>query len=366
MLIAGYMTIVSSTQQLTERIDASLAPYAQKNLTSKGRLHKESPDPYRLPFQKDRDRIIHSRAFRRLHGKTQVFRASSGDHFRSRLTHSIEVSQIARDICRNLSLNEDLGEAIGLAHDLGHTPFGHAGEEALNECMQEFGETFEHNRQSRRTVEILEKKYESFSGLNLSVEVLDGLIKHRTAYDEGELGESSVEAKVVNVADSIAYNAHDIDDGIRGKIFSIADCEQLEIWKMISSKLTSISDNELIRQRAISEMIKLMISDIFSEAEKNFSKNTFEISFSTKLQSALNELQSFLMEKFYLNPVIHAKSLEGQEIIKRLFHKFTSEPESMPEKIKERTQNEKIHIVVKDFIAGMTDKYAIELNQKLK
>ncbi len=226
-----------SNSKLQKSQDSHLAPYAQKNSNSQGRKYREKKDPLRLPFQRDRDRIIHAKAFRRLHGKTQVFRALHGDHFRSRLTHTLEVSQIARDIARNLQLNEDLAEAIALAHDLGHTPFGHAGEEALNEIMQKFGESFEHNRQSRRVVESIEQKYPDFPGLNLTYETLDGLIKHRTPYDKGELGQSSLEAQIVNIADSIAYNAHDVDDGLRGNIIHINQFRKLKIWPTIKDNL---------------------------------------------------------------------------------------------------------------------------------
>lgn len=357
-----------SVSQLMSREDKTLALYAIKNSTSRGRAHNEPSDDFRLPFQKDRDRIIHSKAFRRLQGKTQVFRAYSGDHFRSRLTHSLEVSQIARDIARSLALNEDLTEAIGLAHDLGHTPFGHAGEEALSNCMKPFGDSFEHNRQSRRVVEFLEKKYAGFSGLNLTYEVLDGLIKHRSTYDKGELGETSLEAKVVNMADSIAYNAHDIDDGIRGGIITLASLKKLTIWQDIDAVLAheKIDDEEMLRQRVISALVRILVHDIVQEASKNFEKNIWEADFSSVILSKVLELQAYLREHFYFNEKVYSQSLKGQKIIEKLFEAFMKNEKLMPKEIRDKLTDEKRHTVVKDYIAGMTDHFAITLAESIE
>ena len=351
--------------ELQKSQDSRLAPYAQKNSDSKGRQHEEKTDPLRLPFQKDRDRIIHAKAFRRLHGKTQVFRASHGDHFRSRLTHTLEVSQIARDIARNLRLNEDLAEAIALAHDLGHTPFGHAGEEALNKIMQEYGEGFEHNKQSKRVVEIIEQKYPDFPGLNLTLETLDGLIKHRTSYDKGELGKSSLEAQVVNIADSIAYNAHDIDDGLRGKIITLNQCRKLKIWERIENKSTDIKNLEILQRQFNRNLIWIMVNDILEETNNNFQKEIYKIKFSENLQLEINELQEFLSKKFYFNKKVLEKSKQGQEIIKELFKKLLQNEQILSKEFGDRLKSEPKHIVVQDYIAGMTDKFALDLAQKL-
>ncbi len=351
--------------ELRKSQDSRLAPYAQKNSDSKGRQYGEKTDPLRLPFQRDRDRIIHAKAFRRLQGKTQVFHASHGDHFRSRLTHTLEVSQIARDIARNLRLNEDLAEAIALAHDLGHTPFGHAGEEALNEVMQEYGEGFEHNKQSRRVVEIIEQKYLDFPGLNLTFEVLDGLIKHRTSYDKGELGKSSLEAQVVNIADSIAYNAHDIDDGIRGNIITLDQCRELKIWKRIEEELTTISKNEILERQVIRNLINTMVNDVLKKSDNNFQEKKYEVQFSRGLQSEISELQEFLSKKFYLSKKVLEKSRHGQEIIKELFEKLIKNEQTLSKEFDNRLKSEPKHIVVQDYIAGMTDKFALNLAQKL-
>lgn len=345
--------------------DALLAPYATKNASSGKRKYQEPEDPLRLPFQRDRDRIIHARAFRRLHGKTQVFRAYHGDHFRSRLTHTLEVAQIARDIARNLSLNEDLAEAIALAHDLGHTPFGHAGEEALDMCMQKFGEHFEHNRQSRKVVEIIEKKYPDFPGLNLTFDVLDGLIKHKTAYDKGRLGKSSLEAQVVNMADTIAYNAHDIDDGIRGKILTIEQCEKLKIWKRIESRLKKTASKELIRGQAIGAIIKVLVLDLLENSAKNIQNKKLEINFSKEIQKEIGELQKFLYKNFYFHPDVLEKSQKGQQIIRKLFRAILKDNNLLSKEFKKRLEQEPKHMVVQDYIAGMTDNFALEIVKDL-
>jgi dGTPase len=357
--------MLNTGKKLFERQDALLAGYATKNSACHGRKYQEPEDPLRLPFQRDRDRIIHARAFRRLHGKTQVFRAYQGDHFRSRLTHTLEMTQIARDIARNLRLNEDLTEAIALAHDLGHTPFGHAGEEALNECMQKFGKTFEHNKQSRRVVEIIEKKYPSFPGLNLTIDVLDGLIKHRSIYDKGETGDSSLEAKVVNIADSIAYNAHDIDDGVRGKILTIEQCESLKIWKRLTIQKSEPKDPEFIIKQAIGSLIKTMVQDILKETDENIKKQRYEVSFSKDLGIEIDEMQKFLYRNFYFNENVLKKSKQGQSIIKKLFDKIMAKPEMLSREFRSRLDNEPKYMVVRDYIAGMTDKFAINLFKRI-
>ncbi|MDA1060671.1 MAG: dNTP triphosphohydrolase, partial [bacterium] len=268
---------------LQKREDRILAPYAIKSRESDGRKFPETFDDGRLAFQRDKDRIIHCKAFRRLDEKTQVFMAGSGDHYRTRLTHTLEVAQISRDIARRLGLNEDLCEAIALAHDLGHPPFGHAGEHALNDAVQEFGLHFEHNEQSRRVVETLEKAYPDFDGLNLTFEVLDGLIKHQSAWDQaGKKFEVSahLEAQVVNIADEIAYTNHDMDDGLRSGLINLSDLKKFEIWKMgeedVMGKYGKDLDLDVYISRVISAITSIMIEDLCKQTLKNISENSIE------------------------------------------------------------------------------------------
>ena len=268
--------------QLLKDEERALAPYAMKSSLSAGRLHPEPEDPFRLPFQRDRDRIIHCRSFRRLQAKTQVFVSYFGDHYRDRLTHSMEVSQIARDICRNLGLNEDLAECISLAHDLGHPPFGHGGEEALNEIMQGFGLHFEHNEQSHRIIDQLEKIYPAFDGLNPTKEVMDGLLKHNPhsykTYIEF-VTSPHLEAQVMDLADEIAYINHDVDDGIRAEIISLKRIGDYALWKDAEKvvldkygKSAHAGDEEKTRRyvsRVVSKMISLMIRDLLDTTSHN-------------------------------------------------------------------------------------------------
>lgn len=358
---------MSRTKKELENLEAqNLAAYAVKSRDSKGRKfdeHGQRPDEptilssrdARLCFQKDRDRIIHSKAFRRLDEKTQVFPSYFGDHYRTRLTHTIEVAQISRDICRRLGLNEDLAEVIALAHDLGHPPFGHAGEDALNEIMKEYGGHFEHNEQSERIVDKLEKLYPDFDGLNLSVEVLEGLKKHHTIWDQS--GRSFVasekmhlEGQVVNIADEIAYTNHDMDDGLRSGILTEDDLRDSAIWREAESATTEkygeIELPGVRKSRIISKVIATMIENICD----NFDGET--IAFSDAMLGKIKELREILYQRFYLSPAVKEKLAEGKKMIKKLFKHYIEHPDQIPEKYK---QNEKIEIAIKDYIAGMTD-----------
>jgi len=256
-------------KDLEQREEKQLASYAVFSSGSRGRVHAEAPPEYRTEFQRDRDRVIHCRAFRRLKHKTQVFVAvQDGDHHRTRLTHTLEVTQISRDIARTLNLNEDLAETIALAHDLGHTPFGHTGEKVLDELLKDFG-GFEHNRQSKKIVECLEKRYPNFTGLNLSYEVVDGLIKHRSPYDNSGviLAEApSLEAQVANLADEVAYNSHDIDDALAAGLLTLNDLQEVRLWAEITAqnKNTCATDRDLINLN-IRTLINRMINDILIE-----------------------------------------------------------------------------------------------------
>jgi len=362
--------------------ESNLVSYAARSTATKGRKHEQEVDDLRLPFQRDKDRIIHCKAFRRLDGKTQVFIAGSGDHFRTRLTHTLEVAQIGRDIARRMCLNEDLCEAIALAHDLGHPPFGHGGEEALNEIMQEAGLKFEHNEQSRRIVEKLEKSYPYYDGLNLTYEVLDGLIKHQSAFDQADMEfevSAHLEAQVVNISDEIAYINHDIDDGLRSGILKISDFNDFELWKLAKERVFEKYGNDVTAEvfisRIVSHIISLMIEDFCSQTAKNVREYGIESiedimaeknpigQFSSDMAGKIREVRKFLYDRLYMGPEVTKFISEGQTMIRELFEYYMSVPEEIidlvPEDKKERM------ILVKDYIAGMTDRFLQNEHGKL-
>lgn len=340
-----------------------MKPYAVHESQSKGRRHPDVMGDERSAFQLDRDRILHSRAWRRMEGKTQVFVVGYGDHYRNRMTHSLEVSQVSRDLARSLGLNEDLAEAIALAHDLGHSPFGHAGEHALHQCLAQEGHYFEHNEQSRRTVEELEQVYPHFPGLNLSLEVLEGLMKHQSSWDN-PLGmdpvQPSLEAQLVNLADEIAYQNHDVDDGLRSGLFSETDLKSLELWQKVSKEVTfkygSIPNDKVRHARHISHMMGLMIRDVHDECLRRLSEAKIEtlndvyayehplVSFSTEMKRCNLELKEFLMAKLYFHPEVVALSNRGKAIIKALFAHYREQGMELLE--------------LRDYLAGMTDRFA--------
>ncbi len=356
-------------KQLAANEAKVLQPYAVLSRGSRGREHEEPEDTQRLPFQKDRDRIIHSKAFRRLKGKTQVFVAHYGDHYRTRLSHSLEVAQVSRDLARMLGLNEDLAEAVALAHDLGHTPFGHAGEHALDECLREHGMDFEHNRQSRRIVEELEDVYPGWRGLNLSREVIEGLMKHETSWDHPATAQKSagwvhpsLEAQIVNLGDEIAYQNHDVDDGLRSGLFTERDLAKLTLWKAarerVQAEYGAIEDEKIRWARTVSKMISLMIEDIAEEASQRIAEARIQnleevyacprplIHFSQTMGAANKELKDFLTTHLYFHPTVVELSKKGQEVIRNLFKKGLEEGVPLEE--------------LRDFIAGMTDGFAEE------
>lgn len=364
--------------------DNSLAPYAARSWLSKGRKYKEPTHPYRTKFQRDRDRIIHSRAFRRLEYKTQVFINHEGDHYRTRLTHSIEVAQIARTIARALRLNEDLAESIALAHDLGHTPFGHAGEKELNNLLKDHS-GFEHNRQSLRVVDEIEKRYSSFNGLNLTWETREGIIKHSSPYDQPDISdflpgeEPSLEAQIIDFADEIAYNNHDLDDGISSGLLNIEEVENLEIWKMAKKILGKKipEDTKLIVREIIRNIINLLVSDIIEytidKINKQGIKNYTDVrkagqkltGFNSVLESANIELKKFLRVNLYQHYKVARMTIKSQKVIRNLFEIYTEHPDTMPTAYKEKIKTEGAILTVTDFIAGMTDRYALEEHKKL-
>ncbi|OUX54557.1 MAG: deoxyguanosinetriphosphate triphosphohydrolase [Pelagibacteraceae bacterium TMED287] len=363
-------------------------------LKSKGRLSLEKKSTLRTPYQRDRDRIIHSTAFRRLKHKTQVFINTNGDHYRTRITHSLEVAQIARTLGKYFKLNEDLSETLSLAHDLGHTPFGHAGEEALNECMENFG-GFNHNIQTIRIVTLLENKYYNFKGLNLTIETLDGLIKHNgPLYDlnqmESILGKNSfknkikfekspsLEAQISAISDDIAYNSHDLEDGLNANLFKISDLKNIPILSGIIKKhikYINTKNKELVLRQIIREIINEMVKDIIKNTKKNLKVkkvNSIEgvynseyplVCFSKKMNLFDLSIKNFLREKMYYSKDVLKKTEKGKKIIKTLFKKIKKIPKKyINNNIKERSMERAIC----DFIAGMTDRFAINLYNKIK
>jgi len=361
---------------------------------SRGRIFNESTSQYRTPFQRDRDRIIHSASFRRLKHKTQVFVNTEGDHYRTRITHSIEVAQIARTIAKYLNLNDDLTETLSLAHDLGHTPFGHAGEDALNECMNKHG-GFDHNLQTIRIVMFLENKYLKFKGLNLTIETLDGLLKHNGviedySYIQKIIGlknfknkinfkrSPSLESRISAISDDIAYNNHDIQDGLKAKLFKLNDLIQIdffkEIYKSHKKKIKSINNDILIYQ-IIRDSINLMVKDLIKNTTKNLKMKKAKsfhdiysckdrlVCFSNKFMKIEEEIKYFLRTRMYDNKNVLIKNNKGKKIIRKLFDEIYSNPRKYLSK--EQLKLNK-HRAIADFISGMTDRYAINLYNNIK
>ncbi len=371
------------TRQDWEKIEEkTLACYAVKSKNHLGRKYPEQEHPLRTAFQRDRDRIIHSTAFRRLEYKTQVFIYHEGDYYRNRLTHTIEVQQIARSIARNLGLNEDLVEAISLAHDIGHTPFGHKGEQALNEIMNRFGRNFEHNRHGLRVVDILEVRYPQFDGLNLTYEVREGIIKHKTSYDSPEVNEfteycsPSIEAQVVNVADEIAYTSHDLDDGLKSGILQDKELSELEIWKTVMKKTRKYENNQIARTTAVRTLINLLVEDVIETSEKTILEDRVEsvnharkippvIKFSDSIHHQHEELKRVLFERMYNHYRVIRMAEKAARIIKDLFEAYYKEPRQIPPHACRRIDKEPVEQIICDYLAGMTDRFAQEEHKKL-
>tara|TARA_B100000700_G_scaffold328030_1_gene444441 strand:+ start:2455 stop:3585 length:1131 start_codon:yes stop_codon:yes gene_type:complete len=364
-------------------------------IKSAGRIYKEKVSTFRSPYQRDRDRIIHSTAFRRLKHKTQVFVNTTDDHFRTRITHSLEVSQIARTLGKIFSLNEDLCETLSLAHDLGHPPFGHAGEETLNNCMINFG-GFDHNIQTLRIVTLLEKKYYNFDGLNLSIETLDGLTKHNgPIFDDHNhniilgknifknkinfLKQPSLESQISSISDDIAYNSHDLEDGLKANLFSLNDLLNIPVISEIVNyhkKKIKNRQNQLVIRQIIRDVINEMVKDVVINTKKNLKyekiKNIQDVykskiqlvNFSEKMLNFNFTIKSFLMDNMYHHKSVLKKTKNGEKVIKSLFKLIKRKPfrfikkNSLKYRLKERS--------ICDFIAGMTDRYAINLYKSLK
>ena len=365
------------------------------SIKSKGRFYFENKSKLRSPYQRDRDRILHSTAFRRLKHKTQVFVNTTGDHYRTRITHSLEVSQIARTLAKYFNLNEDLAETLSLAHDLGHTPFGHAGEEALNECMKKNG-GFDHNIQTVRIVTLLENRYYNFKGLNLSIETLDGLVKHngpvknKIKYNK-ILGKNffkqkinfnnspSLEAQIASISDDIAYNSHDLEDGLKANLFKLNDIKRIPILNVLLKKhINKIKKypHDIVLRQIVREIIDEMVRDVIFNTQKNIKKNKIKsvkdiykskyplVCFSNKMKKFDTNIKKFLKKNMYYNKnVIHKTNL-GKKIVKKLFFIIKKNPKKY---IKfDKSNNADIERSICDFIAGMTDRYAINLYNKIK
>ena len=345
--------------------DQQLAPYAIRHSDGAGRLSEEPGDETRFRFQRDRDRIVHTQAFRRLKGKTQVFVGGGGDHYRTRLTHTLEVAGISRDIARTLSLNEDLAECIALSHDIGHPPYGHAGEEAINAWAGDHGSSFEHNLQSHRIVTVLEGHSSLYTGLNLNQEVLDGLLKHSTPHDHPDQAlithAPSLEAQVVNLADEIAYTAHDAEDGLHAELFDLSQLTTISL---------ALQADQHRKERGTSmrgAIINILLDDLYISVQESLASiKSLEqvysaadplIFFSSSMRSELDALRSFLWSNMYQHPAVLEHSEAGQTIVRALCEHLHAKPTEKIVEYQERSGDDQIAAVI-DYVSGMTDSYA--------
>ena len=372
-------------EQLEEQERRSLAPYAQLSAETRGRKYKEAPPEWRTHYQRDRDRVIHSRAFRRLEYKTQVFLNGTGDHYRTRLTHTIEVAAISRNIARALQLNETLAEAIALAHDLGHSPFGHKGEAVMNRLMRGAG-GFEHNHHSLRIVEEIEQKYPAFPGLNLSWEVREGLLKHDDRFDlpgpnRFQAKSPSLEAQVANVADEIAYYSHDLDDGLEA---GLLDEEKLTrdvpVWRsaaeVVKEEFGELPD-ECRRYYTIRCIIGEQVKDVVTTSETSLRKAGVSsadavrayprrlVRYSDKRKRLNQQLRKYLYRNFYYHPVVHGPNVRATQMREELFAYLIEEPKALGEFSRKRIRKLGLHRTVCDYIAGMTDLYVMKEHERL-
>ncbi len=368
-------------------MDGVLAPYAVHGSTSRGRLHAEPPAATRSDFQRDRDRVVHSTAFRRLEYKTQVFVNHEGDLFRTRLTHSLEVAQIARALARSLCANEDLVEAIALAHDLGHTPFGHAGQDALNDCMRPYG-GFEHNLQSLRVVDELEERYAAFNGLNLCFETREGILKHCSADHArrlGEIGERfllrrqpSIEAQIANLADEIAYDNHDIDDGLRSGLLTLAQLDEVPVFarhaQTVRAEYPGIGERRMIHE-TVRRMINALAVDLIDESRRRIGEAAPAsvddvrdapplVAFSPPVHAEEDALKRFLRDHLYRHYQVMRMTEKARRIVRELFEAFIDEPRLLPTDHRQRVEHDGPRAIA-DYVAGMTDRYAMKEHRRL-
>jgi dGTPase len=374
--------------EFERREEQFLAPYAMHSSQSRGRIYAEDEHEYRTAYQRDRDRIIHTTAFRRLEYKTQVFVYSEGDHYRNRLTHSVEVAQIGRTLARALACNEDLTEAICLAHDLGHPPFGHIGEWTLDELMQGHG-GFNHQKQTYRILTELERRYPEHPGLNLTYEVREGVVKHDTDYDTvdaanytpGERG--TLECQLSNLADEIAYNTSDLDDGLRSGILHPAEVRQLGIAREVLSDLGEPPEadlsNTMLRYRFIRRLVGVEVSDVIAATQRNLAdarvRNLVDLralshnvaSYSPQVEELNRELKAYLLKNFYRHYRVMRMAAKARRLLTDLFSLYTDDPLQLPTEVQRRAEGDPngLHRVVCDYIAGMTDRYAIQEHRRL-
>lgn len=365
-------------QRLEQNEANTLAPYALLSQNSRGRQHHEAEPKYRTAFQRDRDRIVHSAAFRRLEYKTQVFVNDEGDYYRTRLTHTLEVAQIGRTLARALAVNEDLVEVICLAHDLGHPPFGHAGEGVLNALTQECG-GFNHNHQSYRVVTQLESRYPSWAGLNLTFEALEGIAKHETEYDMTNVTgfdadrRGSLEAQIANVSDELAYNAHDLDDGLQAGLINLEDLEQLEIWRRVSKR----SDwkggrlDEITRHSLIRELVGIEVDDVLETSSKRLAEldpqspdaiqhHSMQIvSHSDEIKALNRVLKDFLFQNMYRHFRVARMARRAQRFIEEIFKSYVEDTRQLPNEYQVQLKERDPRRVVADYIAAMTDRGAL-------
>ncbi len=365
----------------------TLAPYAVKSADSRGRVYPEQEPRYRTAFQRDRDRVLHTTAFRRLEYKTQVFVNHEGDYYRTRLTHTLEVAQIGRTIARVLGANEDLVEAVCLVHDIGHPPFGHSGEVSLARLMQEYG-GFDHNRQALRIVTQLERRYPHFPGLNLTYEVREGIVKHETEYDVSSVGPeyephklAHLEAQIANIADELAYTVHDLDDGLYAGLITPRQLDGLALWELGRRELgfrTSEFD-ELMRHRLIRRLIGILVRDVCEATHERLAAANPQsveelqslphtvIGFSAEMAAQVRELKDFLYQNMYRHYRVVRMAQKAERFISELFNAYMAEPDQLPDSVKQRLKedNEPLARVVCDYIAGMTDRYALQEYMKL-
>ena len=368
--------------EIGRRESSFLAPHAHRAEASRGRTHDERPHALRTAFQRDKDRIVHSQAFRRLEYKTQVFVTGNCDHFRTRLTHTIEVAGITRTIARALWLNEDLAEAIALGHDLGHPPFGHCGERALNELLADVG-GFDHNLQALRVIDYLEEKYPEFAGLNLTWEVRSGLVKHRRPDSrlDGELlpRQPALEAQIADVADDLTYYAHDLDDGILAGLITVDDLQQLEFWRLVGDHAHR-GDIDPNNERHVPMMIRnsidLLVADLIATSNQRIAAAHLQtpqdaqqlsaplITFSPVIERASDELRQFLFEHMYWHPEVLEDNHRAVDWMRQLFQYFLAHPDDLGRRSRRRLEQDGLKTTVGDYIAMMTDRYAIEQYQE--
>lgn len=369
---------------LEELEDKALAPYGMRSKNSKGRAYLDREPDYRTVFQRDRDRILHTTAFRRLEYKTQVFINYEGDYFRTRLTHTLEVAQIGRTLARALGANEDLVEAICLAHDLGHSPFGHSGETALSRLMKDHG-GFDHNKQSLRIVTELEQRYPDFPGLNLSWEVREGIVKHETEYDISDARDldpdlrGNLETQIANVADELAYTTHDLDDGLRSEMINPQMLEGISLWEILreSNNWKGPQLEDVARHRMIRHLVGMMVTDMIEATNQRLNESGVRsaldvqklsfnvIGYSEDMQRRNRELKDFLFQKLYRHYRVMRMQVKSENIIKSLFQAYISEPAMLPTQYQKMIEVRGLQRTVCDYLAGMTDRYAMEEYQRL-